>query len=159
MSTIPVILDTDPGIDDAVALMLALSSPEIDLLGISTVGGNVARQATFENAHKLLQLFEITDLPVGIGHPSPALSSSRAKHIHGGDGLGNTGLPLRVPAKRIPSVQLIDEILRGREEKTVLLTVGPLTNIAELLRTSPTIASRIAQVVVMGGAGLPSLRN
>ena len=152
MSATPVILDTDPGIDDAVALMLALASPEIDLLGISTVGGNVARKTTFENAHRLLQLFEITDLPVGIGHPSPAVSSSRARHIHGGDGLGNTGLPLKGQPKRIPSVQLIDEILRGREAKTVLVTVGPLTNIAELLRLSPAIASRIARAVVMGGA-------
>lgn len=152
MSTTPVILDTDPGIDDVVALMLALASPEIDLVGISTVGGNVARRTTFENTHKLLQLFEMPNLPVGLGHPSTAVSSSRARHIHGEDGLGNTGLPLAGQPNQIPSVQIIEGLLRTREEETVLVTIGPLTNIAELLRVSPSITSRIAQVYVMGGA-------
>ena len=149
---VPVVLDTDPGIDDAVALMLALASPgEIHLVGISTTGGNVGRQSAFENAHRLLQLFGRDDLPVGFGWGEEEDAPS-ARHIHGADGMGETGLPLAGEPEKIPSVELLPRLAREHSGRLVLVAVGPLTNVAALLREYPDCQKDIARLVVMAGA-------
>lgn len=150
---LPVVLDTDPGIDDAVALMLALASPgEIELVGISTTGGNIGRQETFDNAHKLLQLFGRTDLPVGFGWGSGP-EAEPAAHIHGEDGLGNTHLPLAGgPPDKIPAVELMARLAAEYAGRLHLVAVGTLTNVAALLRESPESKNQIRQITVMGGA-------
>ncbi len=149
---VPVVLDTDPGIDDAVALMLALASPgEIDLVGISTVGGNIGRQGTFENAHRLLQLFGREGVPVGFGWGVEA-DTPAARHIHGMDGLGETGLPLSGEPEKIPSVELMARLAAAHAGRLNLVAVGPLTNVAALLREFPESKGQISRIVVMGGA-------
>ncbi len=150
---VPVVLDTDPGIDDAVALMLALASPgEIDLVGISTTGGNIGRQGVFENAHRLLQLFgRQNDFPVGFGWGEEK-DTPAASHIHGADGMGETGLPLAGEPEKIPSVELLAQLVREHSGKLVMVAVGPLTNVAALLREYPDCKKNIARLVIMGGA-------
>ncbi len=149
---VPVVLDTDPGIDDAVALMLALASPgEMHLVGISTTGGNVGRQGAFENAHRLLQLFGREDLPVGFGWGDEE-DAPAAAHIHGADGMGETGLPLTGEPEKMPSVELLARLAREHSGRLVLVAVGPLTNVAALLREFPDCKKDIAQLVIMGGA-------
>lgn len=152
MSPIPLILDTDPGIDDTVALMLALASPEVDLLGISTSGGNHGCRETFENAHRLLQLFGRTEIPVGYGVEMPGTRSNRATHIHGEDGLGNTGLPLHGDPEKLSSVDLTIRLANEHPDPVTLVVVAPLTNVAAALHRSPEIKQQLTRVIVMGGA-------
>lgn len=148
-----VVLDTDPGIDDAVALMLALASRgEIDLVGISTTGGNVGRQGAFENTHRLLQLFGgQNDFPVGFGWGSGP-EAAPAAHIHGDNGLGDIHLSLAGNPKKIPAVELIARLVREHAGRLTLVAVGPLTNVAAFLREFPHCKQDIARLVVMGGA-------
>lgn len=147
-----VVLDTDPGIDDAVALMLALASPELDLVGVTTTGGNVGCRTTFENAHRLLRLFNRTDIPVGIGMPGPREHKDSAKHVHGDGGLGETNLPLPEAPPEIDSVELLCELARRHAGELHLVAVGPLTNLARALAKQPALASQVASLTVMGGA-------
>jgi purine nucleosidase len=156
MSRIPVILDTDPGQDDALAILLALAaSDRLDILGITTVAGNVTLDLTTANALRILEVAGRTDVPVYRGASRPLLRTLRtAEYICGPDGLDGAGLP---PATTKPreqhAVAFIIETLRNAADRSVTLCpVGPLTNVALALAQEPALAAKVARIVVMGGA-------
>jgi inosine-uridine nucleoside N-ribohydrolase len=148
------ILDTDPGLDDALALFLALASPEVQLEAITTVSGNVHVDLTTHNALTLLELAGRTDIPVARGCDRPLLRQPVfADYVHGQNGLGGVELPtpnLQPLAQH--AVDLIIERVMAAPREITLVPVGPLTNIALALRKEPRIADRVREVVIMGGA-------
>ena len=148
-----IILDTDPGHDDAIALLLALASPELDVLGVTTVSGNQTLEKTTANALKILEFVERTDIPVHVGAPRPLVRDQwAAAYVHGESGLDGPHLP--DPKTEPINGHAIDFIAAQVEEHdgVVLVPVGPLTNIGLLLAKYPGIESRIARIVLMGGA-------
>jgi inosine-uridine nucleoside N-ribohydrolase len=148
-----IILDTDPGHDDAIALLLALASPELEVLGVTTVSGNQTLEKTTANALKILEFVERTDVPVHVGAARPLVRDQRAAaHVHGESGLDGPDLP--DPKTQPADGHAIDFIAAQVEEHdgVVLVPVGPLTNVGLLLAKYPGIESRIARVVLMGGA-------
>ena len=148
------IIDTDPGQDDAVAILLALASPEIDLLGITTVAGNVPLALTEVNARKICDLAGRQDVPVFAGADRPLQRELvTAEHVHGRTGLDGPDLPDPVtPLQDGHAVDFIVDTLRAEPAGSITIApVGPLTNIALALRKAPDIASRIKQIVMMGG--------
>jgi purine nucleosidase len=149
---IPLIIDTDPGTDDAIAILLAFASPELEVLGLTTVAGNVGQPAVTDNALRICDLAGRPDVPVLIGAAAPLSRPLRsATGIHGIDGLGGLDLP---PPSRAPAcvdaIEYIVETVRYRDG-VVLAPIGPLTNIALALRRAPDIARRIARIELMGG--------
>ena len=149
-----IILDTDPGIDDALALFLALASPEVTLEAITTVQGNVSIEHTTHNALTLLTLAGRADIPVACGSAEPLIRKRvDAAHVHGDNGLGNIALPepTVAPVEQQAIDLIIDKIMRDPGEIT-LVAIGPLTNIALAVRREPRIAQHVREVVVMGGA-------
>jgi inosine-uridine nucleoside N-ribohydrolase len=147
------ILDTDPGHDDAIALLLALASPELDVLGVTTVSGNQSLEKTTANALKILEFVERTDVPVHVGASRPLVREQwAAAYVHGDSGLDGPDLP--APKTEPRKGHAIDFIAAEVEEHdgVVLVPVGPLTNIALLLAKYPRIEGRIARIVLMGGA-------
>jgi pyrimidine-specific ribonucleoside hydrolase len=149
------VIDSDPGIDDAVALALAVGSPELDLLGVTTVAGNVPLELTTGNALRLLAAFGRDDVPVAAG-AARGLVRTKAPHafIHGRNGLGDVDVP---PARRRPNpehaVEFLATVLRGAEPRSVTIAaIGPLTNIALLVALHPELTDRIDRVVVMGAS-------
>jgi inosine-uridine nucleoside N-ribohydrolase len=151
----PLVIDTDPGIDDALAILLALASPEVDLRLVTTVHGNVEVEQTTENALRVLHLAGRSDVPVAAGaraalvHPQ----AERAGHVHGDAGLGGVELPPS-PASvdPRPAVVALAELLLGSPEPVTVAAIGPLTNLALLLAVYPEAARRIDRLVVMGGS-------
>ena len=148
-----IILDTDPGHDDAIALLLALASPELEIVGITTVSGNQTLEKTTANALRILEFVQRTDVPVHAGAPRPLVREQwAAAYVHGESGLDGPELP--DPETEPRKGHAIDFIAAQVEEHdgVVLVPVGPLTNIGLLLAKYPGIESRIARVVLMGGA-------
>lgn len=151
---LPLIIDADPGLDDALAIGLAVARPELDLLAVTTVGGNADVRHCTTNALRLLHVYGAADVPVAEGSAGALFGSIvRATEIHGEAGIGKTVLPPS-PASATPenAVDLIARILREHPEPVVLAPIGPLTNIALLLRLHPELRSRIAHVCLMGGS-------
>lgn len=151
---LPVIVDSDPGLDDALAIGLAVARPEIDLLAVTTVGGNADVRHCTENALRLLNVFGRPDVPVAEGAAGALIGRTvRATEIHGAGGIGRTVLPAS-PASPRPegAVELIASILREHHEPVVIAPIGPLTNIALLLRLYPELGARIAHLCLMGGS-------
>ena len=149
-----VILDTDVGIDDALALFLALSSPDIKLEAITTVNGNVPVEVSTPNVLALLELTKRRDIPVARGCDRPLVRQPvDAKHIHGENGLGNAVLdePHIVPVAQ-HAVELLIEKIMAERNKITLVCIGPLTNVALALRCEPRIIDYIREIVIMGGA-------
>jgi purine nucleosidase len=149
-----VIIDTDPGQDDAVAILLALASPELEVLGLTVVAGNVPLPLTEKNARKVVELSGRAGVPVYAGASRPLLRPLvTAEHVHGRTGLDGPQLPepeLQLEAGH--AVDFIVETLLQRPPGTVTLcTLGPLTNIALALLREPRIAPRVAEIVAMGG--------
>lgn len=152
---IPILIDCDPGIDDAVALMLAASAPDrFRLLGVSTVFGNVGAAQTADNARRVLAFCGQSTVPVAKGCERPLLRPVRdAAFIHGTSGLGSALLPEPDGAlDRRHGVDLIlDEIVRSTDPVT-LVTLGPLTNVALAIVKEPAVMARLQRIVIMGGA-------
>lgn len=152
----PVIIDTDPGIDDAVALLLALASPELDVLAITTVAGNAPLPVIVNNALQLCELARRTDVPVFAGCSRPLLRSPIRGKFSGTGGLGN--LRLAAPALSVQPTHavayLIDTLLTAQacSNKITICVLGPLTNLAVALRQQPGIVGGIERVLIMGGA-------
>jgi inosine-uridine nucleoside N-ribohydrolase len=149
-----IILDTDPGIDDALALFFALASPEVQLEAITTVGGNVNVNHTTHNALALLELAGRTDIPVARGSNLPIVRQPvYADDVHGDNGLGGVQLPVtQVQPVAAHAIDVIIETIMNSPGEITLVPVGPLTNIALALRREPRIAQSVREVVIMGGA-------
>ena len=155
-----IILDCDPGHDDAVAILLALASPdEIDLLGLTVVGGNVQLDATVLNALKVVTLAATGDTPVYAGCPRPVMRDMvTAEHVHGESGLDSgSGQPLAEPTMQLSEQHavnfIIETVRRAPANSVTLVATGPLTNVAVAFAMAPDIIARLADLVIMGGAG------
>ncbi|HWF74658.1 MAG TPA: nucleoside hydrolase [Solirubrobacteraceae bacterium] len=149
-----VIVDCDPGHDDAIALLLALASPELRLLGVTTVSGNQTLEKTTANAIRILDHIGRSDVSVAAGAEAPLVRTLRvAANVHGETGLDGPVLP---PPGRPPAAQHAIDWIAGTvtasPEPVTLLATGPLTNVALLLARYPDIGSRLERIVLMGGA-------
>ncbi|MCZ2127796.1 MAG: nucleoside hydrolase [Anaerolineales bacterium] len=154
MSPKRILIDTDPGIDDALAFLLALASPEVSLEGITTVHGNVSAPQTTRNALSVLELARASQIPVYQGCDLPLVKESLlSPETHGDSGLGYANLPEPTTKAQAQHASdfLIETILSNPNEMT-LLCIGPLTNVALALRKEPRIAQNVKEVFVMGGA-------
>lgn len=151
-----IIIDTDPGQDDAVAILLALASPaELEVLGLVAVAGNVDLHHNASNARKIVELAGRPDIPVYAGCARPMRRHLvTAEHVHGETGLNGPDLPEpTIPLQPQHGVDYIIDTLMAAEPGTITLcTLGPLTNIGMALVKQPAIAERIAEIVMMGGA-------
>jgi inosine-uridine nucleoside N-ribohydrolase len=145
--TTPVIIDCDPGHDDAIALLLALASPELELVGVTTVHGNQTLDKTTDNALRVLALVGREDVPVAAGADRPLVRDLNvAAHVHGDSGLDGPVLPER--ASEPVAQHAVDFLVEHVTSETVLVPVGPLTNVALALERG----IRPARIVLMGGA-------
>ncbi|WP_431901593.1 nucleoside hydrolase [Amycolatopsis thermoflava] len=152
----PLIIDTDPGVDDAFAIALAALSEDVELLGVTTVFGNVPLEATTLNARRVLALCGRADVPVAAGAARPLVHAQlqRASHVHGSDGLSGRSAALPEPARALEpggAVSLLVSLLEAATEPVTIAPIGPLTNIALLLAAHPEVREKIARIVVMGG--------
>jgi purine nucleosidase len=148
------VVDTDPGVDDAVALLLALASPELDVGGVSTVNGNGSIDQTTLNARRLLSLAGRRDIPVARGADRPLVGAGGdATEVHGTDGLSDlTWNAPDVTEDPRRAVELIADLAAA--DPLTIIAIGPLTNLAHLECERPDIVDRVERVVVMGGASL-----
>jgi len=151
---LPIIIDSDPGLDDALAIALAVARPELNLLAVTSVGGNADVHHCTENALRLLHLYGADEIPVAEGAVGPLAGPlERATEVHGESGLGNTKLP---PAPRTSeaegAVSLMARMIAASPEPVALVPIGPLTNIALLIRSFPHLAPKIAHICLMGGS-------
>lgn len=152
---IPLIIDCDPGQDDAIALMLAMASPgELDLLGISAVAGNVPLVLTEANARAIRDVAGRSEVPVYAGCPRPMIKPlETAEYVHGKSGIDGANLPQ--PSRSAEESHAVDwliDILRNAEAPITVATLGPLTNIAMAIIMAPEIIDNISELVLMGGA-------
>ncbi len=149
-----ILLDTDPGIDDSLAILLALASPEISLEGLSIVHGNCSLEQATINALSILELANATHIPVAVGCELPLVQPSLlAPETHGNTGLGYAKLsePRTQPTRRHGCDFLIEQIMSAPGEVT-LVAIGPLTNVALAIRHEPRIAQSLKELIIMGGA-------
>lgn len=149
-----IILDCDPGLDDALALVLAHGDPDIELVAVTTVGGNVSIEKTTRNALELREYLGFNNVPIasGAGEPLTGLVKS-AEHVHGEDGLGNVRLPAALQSVNgSHAVDLIIETVRSAPGEIHVVATGPLTNIALALRKEPRIVDWVASFTIMGGS-------
>jgi pyrimidine-specific ribonucleoside hydrolase len=150
----PIILDCDPGHDDALAMLLALHRPEVRLLGLTTVAGNATLENTTRNALSVLTLVERTDVPVAVGAERPLRRPLvTAAHVHGSSGLEGADMPAPT-AQPIdePAVDFMARLIDESGEQITLVATGPLTNVALLRRRHPDAFARLAHICLMGGA-------
>ena len=150
----PIIIDTDPGQDDAIAILAALAAPELDVLGITAVAGNVPLELTARNARMLVELAGRPEVPVFAGCDRPLRRELvTAEHVHGKTGIDGADLP--DPVTQLQPQHAVDwmaeTLLAAGEREITICPVGPMTNVATLLETAPEVASHIREIVCMGG--------
>lgn len=156
MKTLPVIIDCDPGIDDAIALLSAFVAPQLRILGICTVCGNQPLASTLRNALQITELGYRVDIPVFAGCHQPMLREPIHGQFHGENGLGNAVFP--APQKQPETQHAVNFLINACEQAiadnqpVTLCVLGPLTNLATALRMKPQMTAGIARVVLMGGA-------
>ena len=150
----PLIIDTDPGIDDALAILLACASPELELRALTTVAGNVPLARVTENALKLLELGGKAGIPVYPGSDAPLARKPVVAQVHGTSGMDGADLPApRAKPEPGHAVDYLVETLSAAASKSVTLAaIGPLTNVAAALEQAPEIGAALAELVIMGGA-------
>src|SRR4051812_34386351 len=149
MST-PIVIDCDPGHDDAIAILLALASPEVELRGITTVAGNQTLDKTTRNALKVLELAGRTDIPVAAGADRPLVRELRtAANVHGESGLDGPELP--EPTTKPIDADAVEFLAGVLEPGIVLVPTGPLTNVAHLIERHPEVTGGLERIVWMGG--------
>jgi pyrimidine-specific ribonucleoside hydrolase len=150
----PLVIDCDPGVDDAIAILLALASPEVELLALTTVAGNLPLETTTRNALRVLALAGREDVPVAAGASRPLVvrRDRDAAVVHGSDGLGGARVA-ESSAAVVPmhAVDLLAEILERSEQPVLLAPVGPLTNVALLAALRPELLPNVGRVAIMGG--------
>ena len=154
MNKRPIIIDTDPGIDDALAIAIALFSDELDVKLITTVAGNVGLDKVTYNALRLLKYFEREDIPVAMGADSPLIRHYEdASNVHGKSGM--EGFDFEEPtisAIKENAVDAMRKVIMESAEPVTLVPIAPLTNIALLLKTYPEVKKNIREIVMMGGS-------
>lgn len=152
--SVPIIIDCDPGHDDALALMLAAADPAVDLLAITTVAGNQTVEKTTLNARKVCTVADITGVPLAAGCARPLVQPlTVADDVHGDSGLDGPRFP--APAVDVVpehAVELMHRVLTGHPEPVTLVPTGPLTNVALLLTRYPDATAHIREIVFMGGS-------
>lgn len=153
MKKIPLIIDCDPGLDDAVALILAGKDERIDLKAVTVVGGNQTLDIVGRNALRLLSLTGV-DVPVAYGFAGPMVRElAKAPRVHGEDGIqGVVVAESGLEASELHAIDLMTKILNESEERVTIVTLGPLTNIGMLLKHSPQLKEKIERISLMGGA-------
>ena len=157
--TTPIIIDTDPGIDDALAIMLAAASPEVKILAITAVAGNVGLETTSRNALGLAELLRL-DCPVGKGASGPLWRRDRnsAEAVHGDNGLG--GYSLKPSTRKAePALPLMARLVEESDEPVTIVAIGPLTNVALFVNEYPDTARKVKRLVIMGGGTQSDLGN
>ncbi len=150
-----VIIDTDPGTDDVLAIMMALNSPELSVEGITTVGGNATLAQTTDNALRLMEYLEGSSsaMPIAVGADRPLHGSyTHAYHFHGSDGLGVSLPDSTLEPVREDAVDFLRDRISASPGELSILAIGPLTNVAAALDNRPDIADAIPEIIVMGGA-------
>jgi purine nucleosidase len=149
-----ILLDCDPGVDDALAIAYAVGSPDIDLVGVTTVGGNVGLGTTTSNALRVLEFLGAGDVPVTAGSAVPLLRIPvTAEQVHGADGLRGARLPAASAGPRPGyATDFIIDTVRNAPGGITLVATGPLTNIALALRREPDLAGSVRDFVIMGGS-------
>jgi len=150
-----VIIDTDPGVDDAMAILFALACPEIEVVGLTSIFGNVTTKQATQNALRLVEFADRPDIPVAHGANAPLAMDLDviAYYVHGDDGLGNTNQPPPIgSAVDVSAAQFIVDTVMANPGEITLLPIGPLTNIALALAMEPKIVEYVAEVIIMGGA-------
>ncbi|MBT3371427.1 MAG: nucleoside hydrolase [Rhodospirillaceae bacterium] len=154
MARIPIIIDCDPGVDDALALLLALASPdELEVLGVTAVGGNVALAKTQYNAQRILALAGREEVPVHAGSASPMLIDLHTTDVHGSDGIGGAALPEpTAPLASVNGVTYLNESLAARPGEITLCCLGPLTNPGLAICNQKNVLGDARRVVLMGGS-------
>jgi inosine-uridine nucleoside N-ribohydrolase len=156
MTATRILIDTDPGVDDAMAILLALASPELEIAGITTVFGNSRNVALLtQNACALLELAKRTGIPVAMGAEGPLLEANKRSlsNIHGSNGLGDAVLPApQIRPLEMTAAEFIVQTCVSNAHDITLITIGPLTNIALALRLQPDLPSIAKAIVIMGGA-------
>ena len=147
-------IDTDPGVDDAMAILLALRSPELKVEAITPVSGNVPLAYTLPNALRLVEIAGRTDVPVAAGASVPLVRSLiTASYVHGNNGLGGVEFPEpKIKPVAETATEIIRRIVRASPGEITIVAVGPLTNIATVLRSDPGLAKMIRAIVIMGGS-------
>lgn len=151
---VPVLLDCDPGHDDALAIILAAASPAIDLLGITTVAGNQTLAKTTLNARRICTAAGITTVPIAAGRDRPLHGALQVgENIHGETGLDGPafGEPT-VPVLATGAVEFMTQTLLAQDQPVTVIATGPLTNVAALLLAHPELTARIREIVIMGGS-------
>jgi len=150
---IPVILDGDPGHDDAIAWLLAFASPELDVRGIVSVAGNASLENTTHNMRRIVTLLGVGGVPLAQGAARPLVAQAIVAHsVHGTSGLDGPALPeAAVDLDARPGAELMAHLLRESAEPVWLVPTGPLTNVATLLLAHPELKARIAGISLMGG--------
>ena len=151
---LPILLDCDPGHDDAIAIVLALASPELDVKAITSSAGNQTPEKTLRNVLRMLTLLNRTDIPVAGGAVKPLMRELIiADNVHGESGLDGPALPEPAFApQNCTAVELMAKTLRESAEPVTIVSTGPQTNVALLLNSHPELHSKIARIVIMGGA-------
>ncbi|WP_073836519.1 nucleoside hydrolase [Micromonospora sp. CB01531] len=159
MSARPIVIDTDPGIDDALAIMLAAASPEVDLRGLVAVAGNVGLPYTSGNAAALADLLRL-DIPVGKGASGPLSRRDIdfTPDVHGEDGFAGHSLPVSTRTFE-PGVPLLARLIEESTDPITIVPIGPLTNIAMLINEYPETARKVERFVIMGGGAFDVLGN
>lgn len=154
MKRTKIILDCDPGHDDALALTMAAASDRIELLAVTTSAGNQTPDKTLNNALRMLTLLNATDVPVASGNQRPLMRHLKiADYVHGETGLDGAELPApSFEPQDCGAVELIAKVLKAQAEPITLVVTGPMTNIALFLRVHPELEDKIKQIVFMGGA-------
>jgi len=149
-----IIIDTDPGMDDAVAIMFALASNQLEVLALTAVSGNLPADATAANARKILSLVGAAPIPVAKGPPTPlARPYPRDPFSHGDDGLANLGIaPSRLPEDSRPAHQLIVDLVNRHPGEITILCIAPLTNLALAVQADPKLPQKVAELIVIGGS-------
>lgn len=147
-----VLLDMDPGVDDAAALCLALSDPKLDVLAVGATGGNVGPEQATRNVQTLIEQLDPERWPrIGAASPNQTLRTD-ARHIYGADGLCGAEFPLVEMAHRRSSIKVYSEEIRSSPGEVTLIATGPLSNIASLLQAEPDLATMIGHLIILGGA-------
>ncbi len=152
--SVPVILDVDTGVDDALAILFAVRHPGLDVLGISCVTGNASLAHVVDNTLRILDAAGAPDVPVAAGAVRPLLEPPRgARYAHGDDGIGGVILPpTRRQAESIGAVELMHRLILEHDQPVTLVALAPQTNLALLLRTYPEVAGNLERIVFMGGS-------